>query len=170
MEQQAHSNFEIEHVNVRQASSEDLPSLRELFESGLLEGQVPENDTGADIENLQAAYFADEGRSGFWVSEYQGRVIGMVGVQNHADNVAEIRRLRVHPDFRRRGVGTQLMQQAVEFCRDLGYLKVILDTRVEREPAIKMFENFGFQHARTREMNGRRLIDFYLDMYREPEQ
>ena len=164
----AKSSF-LETVTVRDASERDYEALRHLFEAGLLEGEVSDNDTGADIDNLQSAYFADDGQSGFWVADRGGQVIGMVGVQNQKESVAEIRRLRVHPEFRRKGVGSLLMKKSVQFCIDHGYLKVILDTRVEREPAIKMFEKLGFQHGRTREINGRRLIDFYLDMYREPE-
>ena len=43
-----------------------------------------------------------------------------------------------------------------------------LDVRIERGPAIALFEKFGFQLTRTREHNGRRMLDFYLDLYREP--
>lgn len=154
---------------IEPANADDVDALSVLFEMGCLEGQVPENDTGADIENLMEAYFGDEGASGFWVARWDGEIIGMVGVQRHDENVAEIRRLRVHPEYRRHGVGTRLMETAIQFCRDRSYLKVILDTRVEREPAIRIFEKFGFQHARTREVNQRRLIDFYLDMYRDPQ-
>lgn len=169
MAKQEPTQFDIDAVVIDSADDRDLPELRVLFETGCLEGQVPENDTGADIENLEEAYFADGGLSGFWVARYGNEVIGMVGVQNHDEHVAEIRRLRVHPQYRRRGLGSRLMEQAIAFCREVGYLKVILDTRVEREPAVRMFEKFGFQHGRTREIDGRRLSDFYLDMYREPE-
>jgi len=161
--------FDITKVQLRPADDGDLPVLCELFEMGVLEGQVPDNDTGADIENFREAYEADDGMSGFWVAVYEGAVVGMVGVQKHDDNVAEIRRLRVRPDLRRLGIGSRLMERAIAFCRERDYLKVILDTRVEQEPAIRIFRKFGFQLGRTREIDGRRLIDFYLDMYREPE-
>jgi ribosomal protein S18 acetylase RimI-like enzyme len=161
--------FDKTRVLLRQAADDDLPVLSELFEMGVLEGQVPDNDTGADIENFCEAYGSDGGMSGFWVAVYEGAIVGMVGVQRHDNNVAEIRRLRVRPDLRRRGIGSMLMERAIAFCRERDYLKVILDTRVEEEPAIRIFKKFGFQLGRTREIDGRRLIDFYLDMYREPE-
>ena len=71
-------------------------------------------------------------------------------------------------DLRRRGIGMRLMHEAVAFCQRLGYLKVVLDVRFERGPAIALFEKFGFKLARTRDMAGRRMLDFYLDLYREP--
>jgi len=169
MTQDRETRFDKTRVMVRPAEDADLSVLSELFDMGVLEGQVPDNDTGADIENFREAYGSDDAMSGFWVAVYEGAVVGMVGVQRHDKNVAEIRRLRVRPDRRRRGIGSMLMERAIAFCRERDYLKVILDTRVEEEPAIRIFRKFGFQLGRTREIDGRRLIDFYLDIYREPE-
>ena len=167
MTRSATDNFDLDAVTLRLAGDAEHNAVRELFEAGLIEGLVPDNDTGADIENLQEAYFADDGKSGLWVAEFDNQVIGMIGVQNTSEGEAEIRRLRVRQDFRRRGVGAKLMEQALGFCRRHGYLKVILDVRIERGPAIALFEKFGFQHSRTREIENRKMLDFYFDLYRE---
>ena len=168
MTESATDNFDLDAVILRLAGDADHNAVRELFKAGLIEGLVPDNDTGADIENLQEAYFADDGQSGLWIAEFENQVIGMIGVQNTSEGEAEIRRLRVRKEFRRRGVGAKLMEQALHFCLHHSYLKVSLDVRIERGPAIALFEKFGFQLNRTREVNGRRLLDFYLDLYREP--
>jgi len=162
------AEFDINDLTIRLAEPRDHGAIRELFLQGLLEGQLRENDTGADIDNLDAGYFSDEGASGFWVASLSEFVIGMIGVQKLRENSAEIRRLRVREAFRRRGVGTRLMQHAIEMCREKGYLKVTLDVRIERGPAIAMFEKCGFTLARTRDHDGRKTLDFYLDLYREP--
>jgi ribosomal protein S18 acetylase RimI-like enzyme len=93
----------------------------------------------------------------------------MVGVQKMDDNAAEIRRLRVRGSYRRHGIGTLLMETALAFCRHHGYLKLVLDVRIERGPAIALFEKFGFTLTRSRDIDGRKLLDFYLDLYREPK-
>src|SRR5215510_14361196 len=92
---QCPEDFEVQQVHVRLAREEDTPLLRELFRESVIEGLVGDNDTGADTDNLQEGYFADDGQSGFWVGTHQSVVIGMIGVQKIADNAAEIRRLRV---------------------------------------------------------------------------
>jgi ribosomal protein S18 acetylase RimI-like enzyme len=161
-------NFDIENVQIVLAEEPDYPAALALFHQGLQEGQVRTNDTGADMENLREAYFDDDGASAFWVAKCDEKVIGMIGVQKTADNAAEIRRLRVDEAYRRRGVGTLLMEQALAFCQRQGYLKVILDVRIERGPAIAMFEKFGFLLTRTRDIGGRKLLDFYVDLYSEP--
>jgi ribosomal protein S18 acetylase RimI-like enzyme len=163
-------HVDIDEVEVALAVEADYADIRELFLDGLIEGHVRMNDTGADIENLREAYFSDDGASGLWVARYQGRIIGMIGVQRTAENAAEIRRLRVREAYRRRGVGTLLMKTALAFCSRHGYLKVVLDVRIERGPAIALFEKFGFVLARSREIGGRKLLDFYVDLYTEPDQ
>ncbi len=158
----------LKKISMRLVADDDHGAVRDLFRAGLIEGLVPENDTGADMENITEAYFSDEGQSALWVADYENAIIGMVGVQKTSDHGAEVRRLRVHTDYRRMGVGAKLMEQALSFCRHHGYLKVTLDVRIERGPAIALFEKFGFQLNRTREINGRRMLDFYVDLYREP--
>lgn len=162
-------DFAIKQVTVRLADERDQPYLRELFRESVIEGLVGDNDTGADIDNLREGYFSDDGQSGFWVADHQGLVIGMVGVQKIADNSAEVRRLRVRGTFRRHGIGALLMEKALGFCKHHGYLKIVLDVRIERGPAIALFEKFGFAHNRTRDIDGRKLLDFYLDLYRDPK-
>ncbi len=162
------AEFDLAKVSMRLADDDDHAAVRNLFLDGMIEGYVADNDTGADMENIAEAYFSDEGHSALWVADYDESVIGMVGVQKTADHGAEIRRLRVRADYRRQGLGAKLVEQALSFCRHHGYLKVTLDVRIERGPAIALFEKFGFQLTRTREHNGRRMLDFYLDLYREP--
>lgn len=160
--------FRLEDVAIRLASEADHEAVRSLFLKGIIEGQLRENDTGADIENLHYGYFADEGASAFWVAAHSDSVVGMIGVQRTREDAAEVRRLRVREGYRRHGIGTRLMEQATTFCRQHGYLKVVLDVRVERGPAISLFEKFGFKHARTREIGNRKTLEFYIDLYREP--
>lgn len=161
-------NFDLEQVRIELATEDDQAAALELFREGLEEGHIRENDTGADVENLREAYLDDEGQSGFWVARYNDLVIGMIGVQKTRDDTAEMRRLRVRETYRRRGVATKLMEHALAFCRDRGYLKVVLDVRYDRGPAIALFEKFGFSLARAREIDGRRMLDFYVDLYTDP--
>ncbi|MBT4583455.1 MAG: GNAT family N-acetyltransferase [Phycisphaerae bacterium] len=149
---------------IRSASENDVPVLLELFERSRIEGQLRENDTGADLDHLVAGYFECKD-SGFWVAEIDAIIVGMIGVQRVSDDSAEIRRLRVRDGFRRKGIGSSLMEQAISFCKEKQFLKVILDVRIERGPALSMFDNFGFLQGREREIDGRKLRDFYLDLY-----
>jgi ribosomal protein S18 acetylase RimI-like enzyme len=152
-------------VTVRSFRPEDLPACRTLFVEGLIGGKIAENDTGLDIDDIQAAYMSSPDNH-FWVAQnMQGEVVGMIGVQGHEQGTGEIRRLRVRQDHRRRGIGFKLMEAAVRFCKERQYLKVTLDTYMEREPAIRLFEKLHFKHSRTRRVGEKELLYFYLDLY-----
>ncbi len=153
-----------ESMAIRTAKEQDIPTLRDLFEKSRLEGQTRENDTGADLDHLIEGYFECKD-SCFWVAEIDDIIVGMIGVQRIDNDAAEMRRLRVRDEFRRNGIGTRLMEHAIAFCKEREFLKVVLDVRIERVSAISMFDTFGFLHGREREVKGRKLRDFYLDLY-----
>ncbi len=158
-----------DEVEIRSARPEsDLASILSLHATGLISGDHADNDTVMDLDRLVEAYFNDGGMSHFWVAALRDdpeRLIGMVGVQRAGDDMAEIRRLRVSPQFRKRGLGSMLVECALTFCKERGYLKVVLDTRIERSPAIQLFQQFGFKLNRGRSVQGKMILDFYLDLY-----
>jgi len=159
----------IDDLAIRTFEPDDSERVHWLFEAGRLAGQVSPNDTAADIDNIPHAYLEYD-RNHFWVAVHQGRVVGMVGVAEDEPNKAEIRRLRVDPDYRQVGVTIKLMETALSFCHHHGYLKVVLDTQVEEGgESMELFDRFAFQHNRTRNVLGKELLDFYLDLYREPK-
>ena len=150
---------------VRSFRASDQPACRTLYVEGLLGGKLGDNDTGSDVDDIASGYMNADGNH-FWVAEApNGDVVGMIGVQHHEQGVGEIRRLRVAANHRRRGIGSALMEAALRFCQEQQCLKVTLDTFMEREPALKLFEKFRFRHSRTRNVGGKDLLYFYLDLY-----
>ncbi|MGD1278509.1 MAG: GNAT family N-acetyltransferase [Tepidisphaeraceae bacterium] len=151
---------------IRSFSGQDLPVCTRLYREGLLGGALSENDTGLDIDDIEAVYMNRSGNH-FWVAENQrGDVVGMVGVQRYGqERAGQIRRLRVAKDHRRRGIGSALLEAALKFCQENQYLKVTLDTFVDREAAIRLCKKFHFRHERSRIVSGKELMYFYLDLY-----
>lgn len=168
-------------VRIRGFRPADQAACGRLYEEGLVGGSLSDNDTCADLDDIHSAYMKCAG-SHFWIAEVkQGipgaangggaaavggfEVVGMIGVQHHDAGSAEIRRLRVAQAYRRRGIGSALVEAAVRFCEERNYLKVTLDTFMDREPAIRLFEKFRFRHFRTRTVAGKELMYFLLDLY-----
>src|SRR5437899_2256989 len=113
-------------VKVRTYRPDDLAACRQLYREGLIGGKLAENDTGVDIDDIETAYLQGD-RGHFWVAQTDsGEVVGMIGVQ-HRNGEAEIRRLRVRQDLRRRGIGARLLESAIQWCKERGMLKVTLD-------------------------------------------
>jgi len=163
------ATIDLDSLVIRGYRDADQDAVRQLYTDGLLAGHIPPSDTGADIDNIAEAYLMSD-RTNFWIAEHDGVVLGMVGAAEDEPNIAEIRRLRVDPASQPMiGIAVRLMEAALAFCRHHGYLKVRLDTRLERGPAMELFERFAFQHHRTKNVQGKELHEFYLDLYREPK-
>jgi GNAT superfamily N-acetyltransferase len=60
---------------------------------------------------------------------------------------ARLRRLDVLPAQQRRGLGRRLSQTVVDWAREHGYARVILDTTTLQTPAIALYESLGFRRA-----------------------
>lgn len=156
-------------IVVRTYGDHDHAAVTQLYTDGLLAGQLDSNDTGADIENIREAYLGDEANH-FWVAVADDNVVGMIGVYRDEGHTGEIRRLRVAKNLQSSGIAARLVEIAVAHCRKHGFLKVRLDTRFESGAAQNLFERFGFRHTRTKNVASKDLLEFYLDLYREPDE
>ncbi len=155
-----------QQLTVRTYAPDDLAAVLQLYEHGLLQGQIAPNDTGADVDNIEQAYLEDE-TIHFWVAEVDGQVLGMIGVAREREHTAEIRRLRVDPQWQRTNLASTLVETALAHCQHHSYLKVVFDTRCDPDTTMDLFDRFGFQHTRTRETEEKDLLEFYLDLYRQ---
>ncbi len=61
------------------------------------------------------------------------------------DGVCEMKRLYVKPSFRKYGIGKALVEQLLEASCQLGYRSMRLDTLERLQPAIKLYEQYGFK-------------------------
>ncbi len=154
---------------VRSYTELDQDQVGRLYDEGLLAGQIAPNDSGADLDYIREAYFADE-RNHFWVAERDGACVGMIGVAGDEEHTAEIRRLRVARELQGTGIAAQLLETAIAHCKHHGYLKIRLDTRFEKDEAVDLFDRIGFQHTRTRPTPGKETLEFYLDLYRKEDE
>ncbi len=77
--------------------------------------------------------------------------------------------LMVAAAYRRRGIGRSLLEQAVEWARENGVEKLELHVFPHNEPAIRLYEQFGFEREGLRRNHfrrGGRLVDAVLMAYR----
>jgi ribosomal protein S18 acetylase RimI-like enzyme len=161
----------VSDLQIRTYQPADQPAVQRLYEAGSLAGQVApsDSDTGSDIDLIREAYLQDA-RNHFWVAQKGDRVVGMIGVMSDDEHTAEIRRLRVDPDHQGANIGQALLETALEHCREQSFLKIRLDTTFEKDHAVDLFDRVGFQHTRSRNVHGKELLEFYLDLYRDPAQ
>lgn len=57
---------------------------------------------------------------------------------------ARIYSLNVHPSYRRRGLGSSLMDSALGFLKDKGFKKITLETGMNNTAALNLYKSKGF--------------------------
>ena len=93
-----------------------------------------ENAISSELQNPLATWF---------VAMDEGEFAGYVGSQAVMGE-ADMMNLAVHPDYRRRGVGEQLVLQLVDHLRRQGSHILMLEVRASNEPAIALYKKLGF--------------------------
>jgi GNAT superfamily N-acetyltransferase len=143
-------------VRIRRYRASDQGAVIALFREFMWELTPPaqgaefqayvERAIQEELGRIEEYYFAREGL-GFWVAE-EGGVIGMVGIERHAEDSAELRRMAVGKAHRRKGVGRELLATAEAFCRDYGYRRVVLSTSELQAAAARLYESAGYRRVR----------------------
>ncbi|EFK06464.1 acetyltransferase, GNAT family [delta proteobacterium NaphS2] len=85
-----------------------------------------------------------------WIAEIRERFAGSVAIVGHDAHTAQLRWLIVEPEARQRGIGKQLVKQAVRFAGDNGYRSVILWTIDFLDSARHIYANSEFQLVETK--------------------
>ncbi|KAI8513524.1 hypothetical protein Bbelb_078480 [Branchiostoma belcheri] len=101
-----------------------------------------------ELEHLYSWYNAKPG-SRFWVAVCGGKIIGTAALERTSDTTAELRRMSVLPEYRRRGVATRLMGSFQEFCKSDGVKKMFLTTSLLQPEAVLLYQKCGFVITET---------------------
>ena len=72
------------------------------------------------------------------------QVVGCVALKHHGGGEIELTKMAVTADFQARGIGAVLMQSCIEEYKKLQGKKLYLETHSSLQPAIKLYERFGF--------------------------
>jgi putative acetyltransferase len=81
----------------------------------------------------------------FVVAYVDGVPAGCGGVRNFGDGTAELKRMYVDPAFRGNGVGFALVAHLTEHARALGVQRLLLETGVLLEAAVRLYQRCGFR-------------------------
>ncbi|WP_049971827.1 ribosomal protein S18-alanine N-acetyltransferase [Haladaptatus cibarius] len=92
------------------------------------------------------------GEPTFLVAAGDSKILGYVVadiVPNHGRALGHIKDLAVHPSRRGEGIGRQLLLRALNGLQARGVHSVKLEVRESNEPAISLYQEFGFHYFRT---------------------
>ena len=132
-----------EAIRIRPAAEADLPELvellRQLFEL--------EQDFEPDASKQQAglSLMLESPFAELLVAECGGRVAGFCGVQLQISTAmgsyaAQIEDLVLHPEVRRRGIGSRLLDAAGAWAKQRGARRLQLNCDDQNLPAMRFYE------------------------------
>jgi ribosomal-protein-alanine N-acetyltransferase len=81
--------------------------------------------------------------------EDEQQVLGYAGL-GVGDEVADVMTVAVHPSARRRGLGTVLVQALLDAARRQDAREVVLEVRVDNQPARALYARLGFERLGLR--------------------
>lgn len=80
----------------------------------------------------------------YYVAELDGEIAGCCGIRNIAGE-GEITNVVVAAGHRKKGIARKLMEYMLERAKENGIGDCTLEVRVSNQPAIRLYESFGFK-------------------------
>jgi ribosomal-protein-alanine N-acetyltransferase len=121
-------------VTVRRMKLEDVPAVHAI---DMLSFNLPWSERSYRFE------LAENPASRGWVAETNGNLVGMLVLWFIIDE-AHIATIAVHPDYRRKGIGEQILLEALRSVRNEGATRAFLEVRSGNVAAQAMYIKYGF--------------------------
>jgi predicted N-acetyltransferase YhbS len=132
-------------VEIRLATSTDAEAIAQVVRSAWA-GKVAADSSGHQetVEKVEN----DLGRGYAWLAEEEGRPVGTVRLTRHPHEIGvwEIKKLGVQAEYRKTGLGQQLMEAVLAKAMAMGAKEVRLAVRHDQPRLLEWYAQFGFVH------------------------
>lgn len=129
-------------LTVRSAKTQDVSQIQDL-KSGQLSAETLLAQSEHRLKEVE------EGKAAYLIVESHGQIIGHAFIKFYGKSTApdypDIEDLYVHPDFRRKGIATELMSSCEKIAQTRGFKAIGLAAGVdEDDPGRKLYEKLGY--------------------------
>ena len=147
-------------LELRRFEPRDARAVRALHDRALTDAGAPvgRGRWDDDPDSIPSTYLEEGGE--FLVGVYDKRLVAMAALRHVTGTVAELRRMRVHPAFQRRGFGRLVLARLEDRARELGYRRLRLDTTVIQTAAQQLFASAGYREVGRGQLAGVEVIYF----------
>lgn len=80
----------------------------------------------------------------FFVADVDGKAVGTTMVTK-LRNIGYIQLVMIHPNFRRKGIASELMKSAIQYIQKRKLAKAVLHVSATNDPAKKLYDKLGFK-------------------------
>jgi N-acetylglutamate synthase-like GNAT family acetyltransferase len=131
-------------IKIRPFEKKDQEQVAQLVR-GIMEKEFQADQNAYpldDLANVAKTYGADGDI--FYVAEDGHKIVGTAAVKREDGRVALLRRLFVDSNYRKKRVGADLIEHALQFCRNAGYQEIIFKATSKMNAAIQICLKSGF--------------------------
>ncbi|MCC5645997.1 GNAT family N-acetyltransferase [Nostoc sp. CHAB 5824] len=79
------------------------------------------------------------------LGQYEAKIAGCACLRKIGEDVGEIKRMYVRPEFRRKGIGRSLLEAIINEAAYINYSRIRLDSAPFAKEAQALYRVFGFQ-------------------------
>ena len=151
-------------MKVRSFCAEDKAAVKELITSILnKEFQLEKRAySDTDLDMISQIYSGD--RNTFLIGEVDHQIVGTVAIKEDDRHTALLRRLFVDPAYRGKKYGSRLIEDALTFCRQKGYKKVVFRGTAGMSAALSLIQKKGFSETERIRFGEIEMILFSLSL------
>ncbi len=129
-------------INILPFQSEYQAEVKNLILAGLAEHWGTLDPTkNPDLHDITRTY----ANGIFLVAWQNNQIIGTGALLPKSNDTAEIVRMSVIPNMRRKGIGRKILQKLCERAKFDGYKRLVLETTETWHEVIEFYKQFGFQ-------------------------
>lgn len=145
------TQIEREQVTIREASSEDVATIAEIYNQGILGRQATFETRLRTADDILDTLNASDGRYPFLVAEIAGIVVGWASVASYRSRecyagIGEFS-IYVHDDWRKVGVGRVLLPALIEAAESAGFWKLLSRVFPENVRSLRLSAACGFREV-----------------------
>ena len=136
--------FQTRELEIRRYRDSDRDDVWSLHRNAIeqIEALDAGDDYYADLHNIATAYLEPAGE--FLVGRVEGRIVAMGGFARTSDAGAEIKRMRVHSSYQRRGFGRAILEVLEDRASQSGVKALRLETTVHQKAANELYRKNGY--------------------------
>jgi putative acetyltransferase len=131
-------------IEITEAEIKDMPFVRELMLEYARSLNFNLCFQGFDQELAELPGFYSRPEGCILIAKSSGQAVGCIALKKSDDQIGEMKRLYVKPDFQGQGLGRKLTNALILEAKAIGYKRIRLDTVPSMAAAIAMYNSMGF--------------------------
>ncbi len=155
------TDIEMEVLDFRPELADAFRTLNEEWINEFFEMEEADRKT---LDHPARSIIEPGGEIIFLREKVSGKVVGTCAIARRDDALCELVKMAVARSARGTGLGRQLGEAAIKVARDLGFMKIYLETNSRLLPARALYHKLGFEQKEFPHSSDYSRADVYMEL------